>query len=310
MSQPVRPTPPLASNRHAGGSAAAGDPPAGGAADVPSPAPAAAPASNTAAASWSAAWVASRQQQLGEAICQRLGIYALPPTFVLSVIVPVYNEVQTVDAIILRLRGTGIPMQIILVDDGSGDGSGDRIAAYAGQSEIVRLSHPHNRGKGAAIRTALEIASGDIIVIQDADQEYDPEDFRYLMQPILQGRADIVYGTRYGHADRQVSPLWHEMANGLITRLANLALGIRLSDVETCYKMARREAWQAIAGELRENRFGIEIEVTARWARRGLRFFERPIRYQHRWYAEGKKIGWRDGFAALLCIVRYGCLRR
>lgn len=325
MSQPARPTPPPASHRDASGravdpgpaderpasAAAAGNPVAPTAGTPVGDAPAAdEPAVGTPAASWSAAWVAQRQQQLGEAICQRLGIYALPPTFVLSVIVPVYNEVRTVDAIISRLRATGIPMQIILVDDGSGDGSAGRIAAYAGQSEIVRLSHPHNRGKGAAIRTALEVASGDIIVIQDADQEYDPEDFRYLMQPILQGRADIVYGTRYGHADRQVSPLWHEMANGLITRLANLALGIRLSDVETCYKMARREAWQAIAGELRENRFGIEIELTARWARRGLRFFERPIRYQHRWYAEGKKIGWRDGVAALGCIVRYGCLRR
>ncbi len=259
---------------------------------------------------WSAAHVNRCLRWLGKPICQQLGIYSLPPSFVLTVIVPIYNEVQTIDELIDRLRATGIPMQIILVDDGSGDGTAGRVAAYSDQLDITLLTHPLNRGKGAAIRTALGAATGDIIVIQDADREYDPQDFRYLMQPILEGRADIVYGTRYGHADRQVSPLWHELANSLITKLANLALGIRLSDVETCYKMARRDVWAAIQSELRENRFGIEIEVTARWARRRLRFFEQPIRYQHRWYAEGKKIGWRDGVAALVCIARYGWLRR
>src|SRR5690554_2192498 len=222
------------------------------------------PGERAAVASWSSAQVARCRQLLGEPICRRLGIFSLPPTFVLSVIVPIYNEVQTIDELIARLRATGIPMQIILVDDGSDDGSAERVAAYAEARDITLLAHRHNRGKGAAIRTALGVASGDIVVIQDADREYDPEDFRYLMQPILQGRADIVYGTRYGHADRQVSPLWHELGNALITKLANVAMGIRLSDVETCYKMARRDAWAAIQHELRENRFGIEIEVTAR----------------------------------------------
>lgn len=262
------------------------------------------------AAIWSAEHVDRCRRWLGDPICQRLGIFALPPTFVLSVIVPVFNEVRTIDELIARLRATGIPMQIILVDDGSGDGSAARLADYAAEPDICLLSHGHNRGKGAAIRTGLAAATGDIIVIQDADREYDPADFRYLMQPILEGRADVVYGTRYGHADRQVSPLWHELVNAGITKLANLALGLRLSDIETCYKMARRDAWAAIQGDLRENRFGIEIELTARWARRRLRFSERPIRYQHRWYDEGKKIGWRDGVAALGCILRYGLLRR
>jgi glycosyltransferase involved in cell wall biosynthesis len=263
-----------------------------------------------AAESWSPAHVARCRQLLSEPVCQRLGIYSLPPAFVLSVIVPVYNEAQTIDDVIDRLRATGIAMQIILVDDGSGDGTAERMAAYAGQSDVTVMSHGKNRGKGAAIRTALQQASGDLIVIQDADREYDPQDFRYLMQPILEGRADVVYGTRYGHVDRQVSPLWHELVNAWLTKLANWSLGIRLSDVETCYKMAPRDVWMLIQSELREDRFGIEIELTARWARQKLRFYERPIRYQHRWYSEGKKIGWQDGVAALVCIVRYGWLRR
>jgi glycosyltransferase involved in cell wall biosynthesis len=259
---------------------------------------------------WSDTHVAGCERLLGSAICRRLGIFRLPDGFILSVIVPVYNEVSTVDRIVRDLRQTGLPMQIILVDDGSDDGSAERLSAYAAAPDAVVITHAKNRGKGAAIRTGLAAAQGDIVVIQDADQEYDPQDFRYLMQPILERRADVVYGTRYGHADRQVSPLWHELVNSTITRLANVAIGIRLNDIETCYKMASREAWLGIAPQLRENRFGIEIEVTARWARRRMRFVERPIRYQHRWYAEGKKIGWRDGVAALFCIVRYGLLRR
>ena len=259
---------------------------------------------------WESGHVARCHALLGRSVCDRLAIYSLPPGFVLTVIVPIYNEVATIDVVIQRLRATEIPMQIILVDDGSGDGTAERLQAYADHSDIMLISHPQNRGKGAAIRSALDVATGDIVVIQDADQEYDPQDFRYLMQPILQDRADVVYGTRYGHVDRQVSPLWHEAVNGLITSLANLSLGVRLNDIETCYKMASRRSWELIATQLRENRFGIEIELTARWVRSGMRLVQRPIRYQHRWYAEGKKIGWRDGVAAIACIVRYGVLRR
>lgn len=247
---------------------------------------------------------------LGPSLCWKLGIYRLPERFLLSVIVPVYNEASTIQELVRRLLATSIPMQIILVDDGSVDGTAEQLRAFQDNDTITVVVHEQNRGKGAAIRTGLALASGDIIVIQDGDHEYDPEDFRLLMQPILQGHADVVYGSRYGHADRQVSPLWHEWVNALISRLASLAVGLRLSDVETCYKMASRSAWHAVRDDLRENRFGIEIELTARWARRRMRFYERPIRYQHRWYAEGKKIGWRDGVAALACIVRYGLLRR
>lgn len=234
----------------------------------------------------------------------------MPERFLLSVIVPVFNEVQTVEGIVARLRKTGLPMQIILVDDGSNDGTSATLAAMRDQPDLTVLSHPMNRGKGAAIRTALSQTTGDVIVIQDADQEYDPDDFRYLLQPILEGHADVVYGTRYGQADRDVSPMWHQQANAFITALASYTFGLALTDIETCYKMASRDAFLSIADDLREDRFGIEIEMTARWAKSRKRFAERPIRYHHRWYGEGKKITWRDGIAAIGCILKYAMLPR
>ena len=259
---------------------------------------------------WMRQYVHEMKSLLGESVCRRLAIYELPDGFVLSVIVPVFNESGTVEGVVQRLRWTGLPMQIILVDDGSDDGTAETLKRFEHDDQIVVCAHEVNRGKGAAIRTGIAVATGQVIVIQDADREYDPSDFRYLLQPILAAEADIVYGTRYGHYDRQLSPWWHQAVNGTITFLASLAVGIRLSDVETCYKMAPREHFLAIADELRESRFGIEIELTARWARRRLRFTERPIRYQHRWYDEGKKIGWRDGVSALWCILKYGVLRQ
>lgn len=255
-------------------------------------------------------YVEKMQRFLGPNACRRLAIFALPADFVLTVIVPVYNECATVENVLERLRQTGLPLQIILVDDGSNDGSSDILDRCAAPNEVVLIRHPHNRGKGAAVRSGIAAATGDVIVIQDADSEYDPDDIRGLLQPLMEGTTDVVYGTRYGHSDRQVSPWWHQSVNGLITLLASMAIGPRLSDVETCYKMASREAYQAILPELKEDRFGIEIELTARWARRGMRFAERPIRYQHRWYDEGKKITWKDGVAALYCIAKYGLFRR
>ena len=247
---------------------------------------------------------------LGPSVCRDLAIYPLPNGFVLSVVVPVFNEHKTVLSVVERLRATGMPMQIVLVDDGSTDGTRDVIQPLNNESSIVVCFHEKNRGKGAAIRTGIEAATGDVIVIQDADREYDPSDFRFLLQPILAREADVAYGTRYGHCDRQLSPWWHQAVNGFVSAFASLGIGIRLSDVETCYKMAPTEHWKAILPELKENRFGIEIELTARWVRRKLRFTERPIRYQHRWYDEGKKIGWKDGVRALWCIVKYGFFGR
>ena len=259
---------------------------------------------------WSSEFVAGMRRSMGPDLCRKLAIFELPEEFVLSVVVPVFNESGTVASVVERLRSTGLPMQIILIDDGSKDGTAEVLSSLESEPDLTVILHERNLGKGAAIRNGFEKARGDIVVIQDADHEYDPSDFRYLLQPLLAGEADVAYGTRYGHYDRQLSPWWHQMVNGLISLLASIAIGIRLSDVETCYKMVPRKHLDKILSQLQENRFGIEIELTARLARMGLRFTERPIRYQHRWYDEGKKIGWRDGVRALWCIVKYGVFRR
>lgn len=259
---------------------------------------------------WSAAYVKRMESELGRDACRKLAIFELPEGFLLSVVVPVFNESGTVADVVERLRETGIPMQIILVDDGSKDDTLEAMHAIDDRSDLIVIAHPHNQGKGAAIRSGFAHATGDIVVIQDADREYNPSDYRSLLQPLILGEADVAYGTRYGHYDRQLSPWWHQSVNALISWLASVAIGIRLSDVETCYKMMPRKHLQEILPHLQEARFGIEIELTARLARLGLRFTERPIRYQHRWYDEGKKIGWIDGVRALWCILKYGLLRR
>ena len=244
-------------------------------------------------------------QVLTDDVCRRLGIYTIPADFKLSVVIPVFNEVNTVVQVIERVRRTALPLEIILVDDGSVDGTRDILAGLPRADDIRIILHDHNRGKGAALRTGFQHATGQAVVVQDADLEYDPDDFRFLIQPIISGEADVVYGTRYGHHDRQVPPLWHVWVNRLITRLTNLRTGLYLSDVETCYKVMRRELIAELAPGLLENRFGIEIELTVKLARKRARFYERPIRYHRRSYHEGKKIGWRDGVRALYCMIRY-----
>lgn len=243
---------------------------------------------------------------IGDDVCRRLGIYALPADFVLSVIIPVYNEATTLEKVIARVRETHLPMELICVDDGSSDGTREVLERLASEQDLKAVFHAKNQGKGAALRTGFLEATGDIVVVQDADMEYDPQDLKLLLQPILEGNADVVYGSRFSGPDRAVSPLWHLAANKLITVLFNVFHGHRFTDVETCYKLFRRELIQEIAPKLREKRFGIELEMTARLLKdRDIRFHERPIRYVRRSYAEGKKIGWRDGLWALWCIVRY-----
>lgn len=248
---------------------------------------------------------------LGAEICRKLGIYRIPSDFLLSVVVPVYNEVRTLTKVIERIRAVGIPCEIVCVDDGSSDGTRELLPRLASEAEqrgekLKVVLHERNQGKGAALKTGFLNVSGNVVVIQDADMEYDPQDFRLLLQPILAGQADVVYGSRFSHDDGPVLHYWHALGNKMITRLANWRWGLRFSDVETCYKMVRRELLEEIAPTLRERRFGIELELTAKLIRRpGVRFFERPIRYAGRSYAEGKKIGWRDGVSAMRCILTY-----
>jgi glycosyltransferase involved in cell wall biosynthesis len=246
------------------------------------------------------------EKLLGADTCRRLGVFHLPEGFVLSVVIPCYNEVRTIEQVIRRVRDTSLPCEIILVDDGSTDGTRDVLCGLAVQPDLRIVFHERNQGKGAALRTGFQHATGDVVTVQDADLEYDPRDFRYLLQPIVEGVADVVYGSRFSGNDRQVGPLWHLAVNQLITKLFNLRHGRKFSDVETCYKLFRRSLIQEIAPSLREKRFGIELEMTAKLLRKGdVRFHERPISYVRRTFAEGKKINWRDGVSALWCIAKY-----
>ncbi|HAL13571.1 MAG TPA: glycosyl transferase, partial [Planctomycetaceae bacterium] len=235
-------------------------------------------------------------------------MYVIPEGFVLSVVIPIYNEVATVESVVERMRETGMPLELILVDDGSTDGTRELLEKMESDPELTIIMHEQNRGKGAALRTGFNAATGDVIAIQDADLEYDPFELRYLLQPIVEDRADVVYGSRFSGGDDSISPFWHQLACGFLSKFCNLMTRLKFTDVETCYKLFRRECIQEIAPTLRENRFGIEIEMTSKLSRRakkrGTRFFERPISYDRRSYEEGKKIGWKDGVSAIRCIVR------
>ena len=246
------------------------------------------------------------EQLLSPAVCRRLGICRLPSNFLLSVVVPVYNEAKTVEELVRRVRDSGIPCEVIIVDDGSTDGTTEVLERLGDASWLRVFTHDCNRGKGAALRTGLAHVRGDLVVIQDADLEYDPQDYAWLLAPILEGRADVVYGSRFSSNDRPVWPFWHQNANRVITFLSNLFTNLKLTDVETCYKVMRRELVDAIGPTLKENGFGVELEITAKLAQHGgVRFYERPISYTPRSYAEGKKIRSRDAIRALWCVFRY-----
>jgi glycosyltransferase involved in cell wall biosynthesis len=246
------------------------------------------------------------QRLLGRAGCQQLGIYRLPDEFVLSVVIPVFNERQTIDEVLRRVRETGIRSQIILVDDGSTDGTRELLRSWEGEPDLTVVLHEANQGKGAALKTGFLKAQGDVVLIQDADLEYDPAEYHRLIQPIVEGQADVVFGSRFTGQNQRVLYFWHYMGNRLLTLLSNAMTNLNLTDMETCYKVFRREVIQQIAPTLQERRFGIEPELTAKVARlAGIRIYERPISYAGRTYAEGKKITWRDGISALRCIWRY-----
>lgn len=226
-----------------------------------------------------------------------------PAGFKLTIVVPVFNEQQTIAEILRRVRAVPVPKEIIVVDDHSADGSRAVLEQLADWPELRVICKPRNEGKGAALRTGFTAATGDVVVVQDADLEYDPQDLPSLLEPILSGEADVVYGSRYLHQVPQDPSFLHRLGNQLLTRASNLFTGLRLTDMETCYKMIPRPLLQAL--DIQQNRFGFEPEVTAKLARRGARIKELPIRYEGRGYKEGKKIGWRDGVNAFYCIVRY-----
>ena len=223
----------------------------------------------------------------------------------LSIVIPCYNEQHTIAALVAAVVAAPYPdKEIIIVDDCSRDGTHAELAKL--QDRVARvIYHEVNQGKGAALRTGFRLATGDVVIIQDADLEYDPSEYGQLVQPIAEGKADVVYGSRFlGGGPHRVVFFWHRVGNGVLTLLSNMFTNLNLTDMETCYKMFRREVVQSLP--LKENRFGFEPEVTARIARiPNIRIYEVGISYYGRTYAEGKKINWRDGFRAIYCILKY-----
>jgi glycosyltransferase involved in cell wall biosynthesis len=227
----------------------------------------------------------------------------------LSVVIPCYNEIATLDSLLLAVEAAPPgEKEIIVVDDASTDGSREFLQTNVEGLRATVVYHSTNRGKGAALRSGFSRATGDIVVVQDADLEYDPVEFEMLIEPIATGKADVVYGSRFmGHRPHRVLYFWHRVGNGFLTLLSNMFTNLNLTDMETCYKAFRREVIQSIS--LEEDRFGFEPEVTAKLARAECRIYEVGISYYGRTYAEGKKIGWRDGLWATWCILKYNLWR-
>lgn len=228
--------------------------------------------------------------------------------FKLSIIVPVFNEENTITELIQEIRKTPYSKEIIVVDDYSSDGTFDKLSRISAPDLFV-FRHDKNQGKGSAVRTGLAHSTGDILLIQDADLEYDPSEYPILLQPILGGKADVVYGSRFsGHGAHRVLYFWHAVGNKFLTTLSNLFTNLNLTDMETCYKVFTQEAISGIT--LYEKRFGFEPEITARFAQKKLRIYEVPISYHGRTYEEGKKINWKDGITSLICILKYNLIKR
>ena len=225
---------------------------------------------------------------------------------VISVVIPCYNEVNTLEAVIAAVRGSGLRTEIILVDDGSTDGTRELIREKLVNSVDKILFHKKNMGKGAALRHGFKVATGDLVIVQDADLEYNPKEFISLIEPFIFGKADadVVYGSRYARGTKyRVEGFYHSLGNKLLTAASNVCSDLSLTDMETCYKMFSRDVIQSI--KIEENRFGFEPEVTAKIAKRHLKIYEIPISYDPRNFSDGKKIGLKDAFRALYCIIKY-----
>lgn len=226
----------------------------------------------------------------------------------LSVIIPCYNEKDTIEALLSSVKNTPYPnKEIIVVDDCSTDGTQELLKKFVDLADKI-LFHDYNQGKGAALRTGFKAATGDIVIIQDADLEYDPREYPKLLEPILAGKADVVYGSRFlGSGPHRVLFFWHRVGNSILTLLSNMFTNLNLTDIETCYKVFRREVIASI--EIEEDRFGFEPEITAKVAKTGCRLYEVGISYSGRTYKEGKKINWKDGIRAIYCIIKYNLFR-
>jgi glycosyltransferase involved in cell wall biosynthesis len=245
------------------------------------------------------------QRLLGEPACRQLGISPIPADFKLSVVIPVYNEREWIRELLRRVQEVPIPKEIVIVDDYSTDGTRDILKNLEGP-DIRVIYQPHNQGKGAALREGFRHATGAVILVQDADLEYDPSEYPRLIQPILDDKADVVYGSRFIGDHHRVLYFWHSVANSALTTLSNMFTNLNLTDMETCYKVFRREVLADV--RLKSNRFGFEPEFTAKIAKHkspAWRIYEVPISYSGRTYEEGKKIGLKDAFTAFYCIVRY-----
>lgn len=227
----------------------------------------------------------------------------------LSIIVPVYNEADTWRDVLARVEAAEIPLakQIIFVDDRSTDGTTEQLhQLQAERPDITVVFHEANCGKGAALRTGVQHVRGELVIVQDADLEYDPNDYCGLLAPILAGKADVVYGSRFAGQTRRVGGFWHELGNKALTLLSNMLTDLSLTDMETCYKLFKADVLRQV--RIEQNRFGFEPEITCKIAKLGVRIFETPIAYAARTYDQGKKIGWRDGLEAIWCIFKYGLL--